>query len=638
MYIRFQKIKRDEQGNIISGSASLEDTIYVPNVSGHSRHRILESLGKVLWIDEDKKGGIFNSKTRGIVHYSLATDTWTAVDPTDPRISHSKVTSKENIHTTFADAYLFLSLMEKSNWLGILRKAYPDQSFYQLLLTHLCHNILKNESAIKCQSFYSRSLISWLFKDVHQGTLDCDSAFFNKMGNDSIKVEFFKNLINYQREKNPLFGSVCYVDSTPLPGDAKNNPWNNFCSHGVGHAEKQTRMVLILDACSGLPVWFDFLYGNINDVSTMERLCEDIETTLDIKINSATLDAGYACESLFQKFNIDNAIEEDQDNNKTERSLIVRMPLKQGFPYGDLYQQCKGLFHDFAHQFDRKEHTYFGKCIEQKVGEYKEYCYVYLDKGQALALGRKYRIENQEEWDKLTKDEQEWLNYKEGFFILISNTKKSPKDILNEYLNRGSIERVFKTNKSFLDLLPLAKWNKETIKGKVLLEIIEFIMYQELERVAVKCGIEVNRMLTQLNGLESLKLKTEVASVKIPNPQIRNIFENANITLPGHLDLQAFKKMIMDGEAMEEIPLTVQKKRAGRKKKEIKVNVPLSTEQKQQQKEQEKQEKKKEREEAKKAKAEAKKKEKEKEKMLKEAKRIIEQDKIRKEKEAMDKK
>lgn len=57
----------------------------------------------------------------------------------------------------------------------------------------------------------------------------------------------------------PEFGKGCYADSTPLPNDAKDNPFNALCSHGVGHVAVQTRLVLVLDEVSGLPVWLTLI-------------------------------------------------------------------------------------------------------------------------------------------------------------------------------------------------------------------------------------------------------------------------------------------------------------------------------------------------------------------------------------------
>ncbi len=69
-FIRVQNLKRDGDGRVRSGSASVIDVAYDPDAkSGHSRQKVRESLGRVLWLSEDRRSGVFLSKTRGLVAY-----------------------------------------------------------------------------------------------------------------------------------------------------------------------------------------------------------------------------------------------------------------------------------------------------------------------------------------------------------------------------------------------------------------------------------------------------------------------------------------------------------------------------------------------------------------------------------------
>ena len=57
-FIKAQKVIRDENGKITSGSASIVDTVYVSTRSkNHSSHTVREKLGKILYLSEDKKSG-----------------------------------------------------------------------------------------------------------------------------------------------------------------------------------------------------------------------------------------------------------------------------------------------------------------------------------------------------------------------------------------------------------------------------------------------------------------------------------------------------------------------------------------------------------------------------------------------------
>lgn len=53
-FIKVQKLVRD--GNkIISGSASIVDTRYVPSDKYHAEHSVIERLGKVLYLSENRR-------------------------------------------------------------------------------------------------------------------------------------------------------------------------------------------------------------------------------------------------------------------------------------------------------------------------------------------------------------------------------------------------------------------------------------------------------------------------------------------------------------------------------------------------------------------------------------------------------
>jgi hypothetical protein len=87
-FIRVQNLKRDGDGRVRSGSASVIDVAYDPDAkSGHSRQKVRESLGRVLWLSEDRRSGVFLSKTRGLVAYDAGADAFSAVAPDDGRIA-----------------------------------------------------------------------------------------------------------------------------------------------------------------------------------------------------------------------------------------------------------------------------------------------------------------------------------------------------------------------------------------------------------------------------------------------------------------------------------------------------------------------------------------------------------------------
>ena len=119
-FIKAQKIVRDQNGNIISGSASIVDSIYVSTGSkSHSKHQVREKLGRVLYLSEDNKVGIFMSPTRGLVEYNSKTNEFADVEKDDPRITSEIVFPVPEVHTVFGDSYLLLDFLEKQSLISI---------------------------------------------------------------------------------------------------------------------------------------------------------------------------------------------------------------------------------------------------------------------------------------------------------------------------------------------------------------------------------------------------------------------------------------------------------------------------------------------------------------------------------------
>lgn len=453
--IRYRNIVRNENQIIVSGSATLVENKYSPHPSGdrtknHTKQIVVERLGKVLWINENnKREAIFNSPTRGLVFYSLDKDDFKEVLPDDPRLQgtpHAKVT--ECVHTNIGTMYLFFSLMEQLGYMSVLRSTFKDSTLYQKVLAHVSHDCLRNGSAIKCGEFLRNSALSYILSDVPVSTLDCDSAYFSSLSNDQLKLNFFKAIIEQQRKNNPEFGRCCYTDSTPLPGEAENNPFNALSSHGTDGGTIQSRLVLILDIQTHIPVWFEVIPANVLDKSTIISITNDVKRSLDINIDNFDLDAGYAREELFEMFNITNNTYTDDQGVLRDHTVLLRMPASNGYPRDELYIKSKPDFYNPNFSFDYEHHTFFGKRFEVNIFGYPMYAFVFVDKTQAESLLREWRSNHDIEWNELSMLAKEWYQVKDGFFILLGSKDQSPKEALIEYRGRTAIE-------SFLGMLKL---------------------------------------------------------------------------------------------------------------------------------------------------------------------------------------
>jgi hypothetical protein len=66
-FIKVQKLVRNADGSVKSGSASIMTTEYDRTIKGSSRHRTREKLGKIVSIDDEGNNGVFLSPIRGLV-------------------------------------------------------------------------------------------------------------------------------------------------------------------------------------------------------------------------------------------------------------------------------------------------------------------------------------------------------------------------------------------------------------------------------------------------------------------------------------------------------------------------------------------------------------------------------------------
>lgn len=546
-FIRTRKLKYDSNNKIVSGTAAIIESHYIPgNVKHHSRQVVREKLGKVVELYSNKRG-LFLSPTRGLVIYDSETDAFS--DPvTKDKLSdvsedssvHERVFPDANVHTVFGDAYLLLEVIKKTFMLDVLRNTFDEKVFFERFLCHLMHGILKDGSRITCDDFIAKSFASYIFRDVPLQSLKSDTQFFSIMGEDKTKLSFFRNYINVMRSEYPDFGKACFVDSTPLPNDI-DSPFSALCSHGIASTAMQMRMVMVLDEASLRPIWFDIIPGNVLDINTLKHITKDIEISLDIHLNGFYLDAGYASKELIQSFKLQNNNEEIP-----EKKYLVRMPAKRGYPHRSLYTDMKELFSKSKYDFIRKGHSFFGKMKQVKIFGTDVYAYVFVDQYNALKGYTELLSKNPDKYDKLSSREKDWHKVKSGYFVLISNYLKKPAEILDDYFSRTQIETTFKSDKEYIKLLPLRKWNDTTIRGKILSDIIDSIIRQMAYDMGRGTIYSMSAMIGKTQSLMCcIDSKDNTVYIDTPCKQVKEYYKGYGIPIPETINMTEYSAQIL---------------------------------------------------------------------------------------------
>lgn len=533
-FIKIQKLKYNSDGTIRSGSASIVESIYVKGQKNHSRQVVRERLGKIVSISEDRKSGIFMSPTRGLTSYDARSDTFSSVQSDDPGLSSRKIFSEPEIHTVFGDAYLLLCFLKNKGILDILRAVFTNERDYERILAHAIHGILRDGARISCDDFLAKSFASCLLTDVPQHSLHSDTRFFTMMGDDKIKVKFFTTFVSEMRKNNPQFGRGCYVDSTPLPNDITDNPFNALSCHGIASSSMQIRLALVLDEKTGLPVWYDIIPGNILDINTITNIINDVAECVDVEIDSLILDAGYISKELIQTF-----------HNGSEKYIIGRMPARRGYPFKTLYWEEKGKIFKGKYRFVRRRHTYFG--VKQKIKLFNQelFAYIYVDQNNALQGFQKYCLENEDDYEKMKDKDKDWYTVKYGYFVLLSNKDETPEELLTEYFERTQIESVFKTSKDYLNLLPLSKWTDQTVRGKILHDIINTSILLTLRKFTLTTGSSVSSIIARTQSLMCCKTHDGYVNIERPSKQCKHYYSVFGINIPSRLNISKFRKEIL---------------------------------------------------------------------------------------------
>ena len=142
--IRIQGLCFNPDGTVSKGSAAIVESKYVKredkSIKNHSTRMVIERLGKVVWVAEDRQSGIFISPSRGVIFYDNATGRFSHVDSTAPRLPADVGFTAPQIHTVFGDTYLLLEFLDSVGITGILGRAFPDEQDRMLVLCHRAHD------------------------------------------------------------------------------------------------------------------------------------------------------------------------------------------------------------------------------------------------------------------------------------------------------------------------------------------------------------------------------------------------------------------------------------------------------------------------------------------------------------------
>ena len=291
----------------------------------------------------------------------------------------------------------------------------------------------------------------------------------------------------------------------------------------------------------GLTIWFDIIPGNVLDINTLKQVTKDVEVSLEIRLNGFFLDAGYASKELIQSFEI-----QGKAKDIPERKYLVRMPAKRGYPHRSLYTEMKDMFSKARNDFIREGHSYFGKMKQVQIFSKDVYAYVYVDHYNALKGYTEFIAKKSDEFEKLSNREKDWHKVKFGYFVLISNYRKTPREMLDDYFSRTRIETTFKTDKEYLRLLPLRKWSDTTVRGKILSDVIDSIIRQTAHELGKGIIYSMSSMIGKSQSLMCfIDSRDNTVYVDTPNKQVKEYYKGYGVTVPEQINMPYYAAGIL---------------------------------------------------------------------------------------------
>ena len=104
---------------------------------------------------------------------------------------------------------------------------------------------------------------------------------------------------------------------------------------------------------------------------------------------------------------------------------------------------------------------------------------------------------------------------------------------------------MFKTSKEYLDLLPLKKWTDETVRGKILHDIINTIVLLHLRKEYIPTGISINEIAGKTQSLMCNTDHNGIVNVETPNKKTKEYYNILGVEIPSNVRISVFKHKVL---------------------------------------------------------------------------------------------
>ena len=460
-------------------------------------------LGRVI----DKERGVYKSRERGVFTFGLDSGFGVADDNTP-------VLEREKLILDFGDSFIVREMLVKSGILDVVKDILPTRS--DSVLSLLFYRILgANCASVHADTWWEGSYTRILYPKAKLQSQRI-SELYKEIGEEQVQRKFFNGYLKLV-SKTSKHGIL--VDSTGLPNDI-DFPLTALNVHN-GVASNETRLVLVVDRVSGMPLYFRYVAGNVVDVTTLKTTLAEL-ARYGITVDHAIVDAGYYSE---------NNIRALQD---AQIPFVVRL-VNNRTVFTDLVANHSGDLENVRNMVKYRDRIVYVKKIAIDLFGHKVFAFLGLDLDSKHDQIKKYALGVLED-GKTSNEEMEAEIAKLGLFALISSTDVDNKDILPLYYTRQAIEQVFDVSKNYAEILPLRIHGEDTLRGHLLMSFVATALFLYTNQQLKGSKFTSESAFLQMRNLKCKVFEKDM-TINEPVKKMNDIVKHLKLQIPALLKL-----------------------------------------------------------------------------------------------------
>jgi len=482
--------------------------IYTPRKINGKKDNDPVYLGRVI----DKGRGIFRNRARGTFTYSIKDGYGDVIAETNGN-KLPIATNEDRLILDFGDAYCLYETLKTHKLYDMIYSILPKKG--DTMMSVLGFKLLSGASNRYAEDWWEGSYARILFPNAKLRSQRL-SEFYEQLGDEAVHRRFFNNYLRLFCQNKPV---GVLIDSTGIPNDI-HFPLTAINTHN-GITSNESRLLLVVDRKSGMPLFFRYNAGNIVDVTTLRATLAELDA-FGVNVDYAIVDAGYYSENNIRSLYGDN------DESKAIPFLTrIGSNLK-------LYKQ---LVSEHATDLSQAEYMLMqrGRLLSVKrvdidLFNHRAYAYVALDHARREEEIHKYAKAVLDSKD-ISPEEMNATIKTKGLFVIISSEKIETMDLLPLYYTRQAVEQVFDISKNYAELLPLRVHNEDTFRGHLMLSFVATITFLSVNQLLKDTPFNAEGAFLIL-GNQKCKVFDDRVLPKEPNKKMNDIYKKLKISSP----------------------------------------------------------------------------------------------------------